>query len=229
MQTTELMNGISPSPLKKLSLKDRVADVIRESILAGKLESGDRIVELKLAKDLGIGTTAVREALLELESEGFVTRLANKGTFVTRLNLEEIEQSFRVRRDLEGLAIELFQQRATAADIVALETLVDQMRAAATTGDLDRFYQVDLEFHRAIWNFSGNRPLVKCLNVMVVPLFAFFIMKNRKDSKEHFLVSVEKHSGIVRSLRKGENARACMESSITFFWEQEEQLLIKGS
>jgi DNA-binding GntR family transcriptional regulator len=215
---------MSFAPLKKLSLKDQVAEVIRLRILGSQLEPEDRIVESKLAKDLGIGTTAVREALLELEAEGFVTRVPNKGTFVTRLTIEEVGEIFRVRRELEGLAVELFQQTAKTGQIAAAAGLVEQMRRAAISVDLDRFYQADLEFHRTIWEGSGNRPLVKCLNGIVVPLFAFFLMKNRRDSA-HLLASVEKHLEIVRSLQTGRSARPCMETGIQFFWRQEEQLL----
>src|SRR6476660_90744 len=90
------LNGV---PLQRIVLKDRVAELIKEAILTGKLEPGDRIVEMKLASDLGVGTTAVREALFELESQGFVSRVTNKGTFVTELTADDIEQILRVRRE----------------------------------------------------------------------------------------------------------------------------------
>src|SRR5947209_20437125 len=65
----------SKVPLQRTMLRDRVSELIKDAILSGKLDAGDRIVEMKLAADLGLGTTAIREALFELEAQGFVTRL----------------------------------------------------------------------------------------------------------------------------------------------------------
>lgn len=70
-------------PIETATKKDRISELIRQAIISGKLQPGERIVEMQLAKELGVGNTAVREALFDLESKGFVTRVANKGTFVT--------------------------------------------------------------------------------------------------------------------------------------------------
>lgn len=213
------------TPLQRVSLKDRVAQFIRDAILSGKLESGDRIVELKLAKDLGIGTTAVREALFELESLGFVTRIISKGTFVTRLTAEDVAQIFEVRQQLEGLAVELVQKRLTGADVALLQKHGDEMKAAALENDPHRFYRADLEFHRAIWRLSGNRYLARSLDLLVVPLFTFFIMKHRRLQGGDLLSSVERHLDVVRALREGGSASQCLQKSIQFFWAQEDRLL----
>jgi DNA-binding GntR family transcriptional regulator len=217
-------NGV---PLQRIVLKDRVSELIKEAILTGKLEPGDRIVEMKLASDLGVGTTAVREALFELESQGFVSRVTNKGTFVTELTADDIEQILRVRRELEGLAVELLQERATPADLDLLDKSVEDMRAAATEGNFQNFYRVDLEFHRTLWRLSGNRYVAKSLDNTVVPLFAFFIMKNPRDSIADLLVSVGKHADIIQALRDGKNARKQMEDALRFFAQQEKRLLFE--
>jgi DNA-binding GntR family transcriptional regulator len=215
------------TPLERVSLKDRVAQFIRDAILSGKLESGERIVELKLAKDLGIGTAAVREALFELESLGFVTRIISKGTFVTRLTAEDVAQIYEVRQQLEGLAVDLVQKRLTDADVALLQKHADEMQAAALENDAQRFYRFDMEFHRAIWRLSGNRHLAKSLDLLVVPLFTFFIMKRRRLQGGDLLASVERHLDVVRALREGGNARQCLQTSIQFFRAQEDRLLFK--
>jgi DNA-binding GntR family transcriptional regulator len=221
------MKAMKVTPLQRVSLKDRVAQFIRDAILSGKLESGDRIVELKLAKDLGIGTTAVREALFELESLGFVTRIISKGTFVTRLTAEDVAQIFEVREQLEGLALDLVQKRLTVGDVALLQKHADEMKASALENDAQRFYRSDLEFHRAIWRLSGNRYLARSLDLLVVPLFTFFIMKHRRLQGGDLLASVERHLDVVRALREGGNARQCLQTSIQFFWAQEDRLLFK--
>jgi len=157
--------------------------------------------------------------------QGFVTRVTNRGTFVTQLSKEDISQILRVRAELEGLAAELLEQRATESDVAALKAIVDEMRTAAANNDLERFYRCDLQFHRTIWSLSGNRHLVKALDLTVVPLFAFFIMKNPSDSVEALLESVEWHSRIVKAIASGHDARRCMEAALRFFNEQENWML----
>jgi len=211
--------------LKRTVLKDQVAELIRDAILSGRLDPGDRIVEMKLASDLGVGTTAVREALFELGSQGFVSRITNKGTFVTILTPDDVEQIQRVRRSLEGLAVELAQKRATELDFEILDSFLSEMRNAARMSDVLCFYRSDLEFHRAIWRISGNRFLAKSLDLLVAPLFAFFIMRTQAGSEEELLLSVDRHTDIVRAMRSGENARTCMDTSLQFFLQQEQRIL----
>ena len=181
-------------------------------------------MEMKLASDFGVGTTAVREALFELEAQGFVTRLTNKGTFVTELSKDDVSEILTVRRELEGLAVQLLEQRATEENIVLLRHIVDRC-ASARQNNLQSFYRADLEFHRKIWALAGNRHLAKALDMTVVPLFAFFIMKNPSDSVAQLVDSADWHGRVVEAVANKENARACMESALRFFNEQERWML----
>ena len=216
---------LSATKLHRSVLKDRVLEVMKDAILSGRLEPGDRIVEMKVANDLGVATTSVREALFELESQGFVTRLTNKGTFVTQLSRDDIEQIIRVRHELEGLAAELAEQRATEGDLTTLNAIVEEMNAAARNNDLKSFYKADLEFHRTVWSLSGNRHLTKALDTTVVPLFAFFIMRNPSDSVEELTKSVSWHKRVVDSIANRQGARQCMEEALRFFSQQENWML----
>jgi DNA-binding GntR family transcriptional regulator len=204
-------------------LKDRVAELIKDAILTGKLEPGDRIVEMKVASDMGVGTTAVREALFELESQGFVSRITNKGTFVTKLTPEDIEQIYRVRRELEGLAAELLQGRASEEDLAHLDHLTGEMRKAGVQKDREGFYRWDMEFHRTIWELSGNRYLARALDNTVVPLFAFFLMRRVHERDCDLAASADRHREIVKALREGRDARKRMEAVIHSFAEAEQQ------
>lgn len=216
---------IDTAPLRRVVLKDRVSELIKDAILSGKLEPGDRIVEMKLAAELGVATTSVREALFELESQGFVTRLTNRGTFVTQLSEDDIAQIIRVRHELEGLATELAEQRATPADISELRGRVSEMEEAARRSDLQQFYRADIEFHHKIWALSGNRHLCKALDTIVGPLFAFFIMRNPSDSVSELLKSVEWHGRIVDALADRRESRKAMEEALRFFRNQENWMM----
>jgi DNA-binding GntR family transcriptional regulator len=215
-------------PIDTFTVKDRAQAAIEEAILSGKLQPGERIVEAKLASELRVGTTPVREALFELESRGFVSRVANKGTFVTHLSLEDARQIFHIRTEMEGLAVQLLQERVTPGDLDLLRTHAEGMRKAAAQNDLAAFYRSDLDFHRALWRLSGNRFLVKGLEQLVMPLFAFFLMRNPLDSRADLIASADRHFSVIEALAGGADARLSMEESMQFFWQQEQQLLVSG-
>src|ERR1039458_8611429 len=217
------MLNIDTPQIKPVSLRHRIVEVIRQAITSGDLAPGDRVVELQLAKQLGVGNTAVREALFELERAGLVTRIPNKGSFITKTTWEDAQQIFRVRKELEGLAVELAAEHMSAADYDVLQGLVDAMKAAAETSDIERFYQNDLEFHRTLWRFSQNRYLASSLETLVVPLFAFFLIRTRLDYRVDLLGSAQRHHQLLDSIRNGDRVRDRMIASLDsseLFWEQ---------
>ena len=217
------MLNIETSPIKPVTLRHRIVEVIRQAITSGDLAPGDRIVELQLAKQLGVGNTAVREALFELERAGLVTRIPNKGSFITKMSLEDALQIFRVRKELEGLALELAKEHMTATDLDILQGLVDAMKTAAGTSDFERFYQNDLEFHRTLWRLSQNRYLASSLETLVVPLFAFFLIRTRLDYTVDLLGSAQRHHQLLDSIRNGDRVRESMTASLDsseLFWAQ---------
>ena len=215
--------NISSLPIKPVTLRHRIVEVIRQAITSGDLGPGDRVVELQLAKQLGVGNTAVREALFELERAGLVTRIPNKGSFITKMTWEDAQQVFRIRKELESLAVELAVERISAADLDTLQGFVDGMRTAAETSDFERFYQNDIEFHRTLWRLSQNRYLANILETLVVPLFAFFLIRTRLDYRVDLLGSARRHHQLLDTIRDGHGVRDRMIASLDsseFFWEQ---------
>jgi len=198
-------------------------EVIRKAITSGDLKPGDRIVELQLAKQLGVGNTAVREALFELEGAGLVTRIPHKGSFITKMTFQDARDIFRVRTELESLAVELAVEHASSTDLDMLQGFVDAMKAAAETSDIERFYQNDLEFHRALWQLSRNRYLASSLETLVVPLFAFFLIRTRMDYRIDLLGRAQRHHQLLDSIKKRDRVRDRMAASLASsegFWEQ---------
>src|SRR5690348_1535706 len=97
--------------LKPIRLTDQISDIIKEQIFTGTLRPGDRVVEQKFAKELGVGQNAIREALIALAHSGFVRRIPNVGTYVTEITNAEGRKIARIRGALEGLVIELIVER----------------------------------------------------------------------------------------------------------------------
>lgn len=202
--------------IQSVSKRDQIVASFKEAIMSGLIQPGDPIVESKVAQQLGAGIPLVREALIELEYQGYVQKVPYKGTTVTKLAHRDVENIFRLRRELESLAIEWAKDNVTATDIEELRGITEKMREGAQALDLDQFYQNDLAFHRKLWEVSGNEYLVECLERIVVPLFAFFLMKDRRP-RESYLISVVQHEKIVESLPKlsGAKLRVQMRDSIS--------------
>ena len=185
--------------IQPISKRDQVVRAVKEAILTGSIPPGASIVEARIAQQVGAGIPLVREALIQLENHGFVQRTPYKGTTVTKLEPADIKQIFRLRVELEGLAIEWARENVTAADIEELRGVIKRMKQAAADLDMDKFYESDLDFHRKIWLMSGNSYLVDALERVTVPLFAFFVMKTRREP-ESYTESAIMHEKIVDAM-----------------------------
>ncbi len=130
-------------------LRERVVELLRQDILDDELHPGERLLENSLCERYGVSRTVIREALRQLESERLITMLPNRGPIVTVLTADDIESLYDVRRALEGLAGELFAQRATPDEAAALLAHIADMEESYLRGTLetrttskDRFYEL---------------------------------------------------------------------------------------
>jgi DNA-binding GntR family transcriptional regulator len=147
-------------PLKaRRLLAEDVADRIREEILAGGFDQGERLVEATIATQLGISRGPVREALKLLRAEGLVREEPHRGTFVVRLSGDDVRDIYDLRAAIEGRAARLVAMHGRPADLRALRRLYDQLVAAADSGDVAATSLADLAFHDALCKLSGNRCL----------------------------------------------------------------------
>ena len=215
------MRGKALKLIQPVSKRDQVVASFKEAILSGVIQPGESIVESKVAQQLGAGIPLIREALIELEHQGYVQKVPYKGTTITKLERSDVEQIFRLRDELETLAIEWAKESVRPEDIEYLRGITGMMKGAAQALDLDRFYENDLAFHRKLWEMSGNRYLAESLERIVVPLFAFFVMKNRRERKS-YLASATKHAQIVEALPRlsATKLRVLMKDSLSC-WKTE--------
>jgi DNA-binding GntR family transcriptional regulator len=181
----------------------RVSEVVqrlRESIFEGHLTPGTPVRELTLARELQVSQATVREALQQLEHAGLVTRRRNLGTSVTRLSPKDIRERLLLRALLEVLAARAAAERMTSRDFEELERRLAVLGASVQS---DRYYesaQADLEFHRYVWQCSGNETLCGLLEQVTVPLFAFIsILRSHGLQKLHAVVA--SHVPLIEALR----------------------------
>src|SRR5437879_4601924 len=149
--------------IEAIPLTERVAAVLKDAFCSGKLKPGDAIVERQLAREMKVGTPVVREALISLQGQGFVRRVTNTGTFVTKFSAEEVRQLYTLRVELEALALEWARPRVSAKDLAKLKSLVDDLVVAGEAGDRRQFLERDFIFHKRCWELSGNFYLAETL------------------------------------------------------------------
>ncbi|HEY2931328.1 MAG TPA: GntR family transcriptional regulator [Acidobacteriota bacterium] len=205
------------------SLAEAAAQSLRDAIIAGKLKPGERLVEPKLAAQLAIGQPTLREALKELEHQGFVRKIANKGTHVTKLSREDCRKIFQVRMVLEGIAIPQAAANIDAAALQTLEAAIREMDIGARKFERETFHKGDLIFHRTIWKLCGNEYLESVLEQVSFSLFAFVLLaQEQKD----FLAAVKQHKEILEGLRSRDprRARETFIRSTVKFWENHHQI-----
>jgi DNA-binding GntR family transcriptional regulator len=165
-----------------VSLKDKAYAAIKEAILSLKLEPGMPLVESELAEMLGISKTPVRDALQELEREGFVTRVLFKGTYVTDVTLQDMTEVFQLRAVLEGFAARLTTPLFTPEELEEVDRMLTASEAALAEGDLALCSELGQELHNAIINKVDNQRLA-------------FINRNLDDHVRRFRVLSDRITG----------------------------------
>jgi DNA-binding GntR family transcriptional regulator len=179
--------------IEPVPLTESVTAALKNAFFSGRLKPGDSIVERQVAREMNVGTPVVREALIDLKHQGFVRRVNNKGSSVTKFEAEEVRQLYMLRIELETLSLQWARSRVTAAELNELKKLVDDLVDAGQRGDRREFLERDFAFHRFCWRLSGNSFLAETLERLMAPLFAFVVLASGRPltaamGKEHYTI-----------------------------------------
>ena len=181
-----------------LPLRDVVFNTLRQAILKGELEPGERLMEIQLADRLGVSRTPIREAIRKLELEGLVLMIPRKGAEVAKISEKSLRDVLEVRRSLEELAIELACQRMTESDIKELEEAQEAFRAAIHSADAMTIAETDEHYHDIIYNGTGNNRLVQILNNLREQMYRYRV-EYLKD-ENNYPTLMKEHKDIVEGL-----------------------------
>jgi DNA-binding GntR family transcriptional regulator len=148
------------------NLREQVAAKLREAITQGQFRPGARLIERELCDMLGVSRTSLREALRELEAEGLVTNIPNRGPIVAKISIAMAESIFQVRAVLEALAARLFTQRATSDQIKALAKAVDGIGEAYKSPEYSSLVVAKKEFYRVLFEGAQNEVVAMTLTTI---------------------------------------------------------------
>lgn len=174
------MNGKKPLPrLERSVLSDQVSQAITDGLLDGRFQPGDSLVENELAEMLGVSRSPVREALVELQKAGLITKQTGRRAVIRSWSSRDLEELFAIRALLEGYAARLAASRTGELELDRLSEIVVEMRQAADDDDFSGLVRLDLAFHEELWRLSGNVLLQSVLGGLKQQ-FRLFLTMNWK-------------------------------------------------
>lgn len=150
-----------------LSLRERralrvdVRESLTQAIARGHFKPGERIVESRVAREMGVSQATIRESLRELEATGIVDYSTNRGCVVRKLERADIDEMYEMRALLEGEAARRAVTRLTPDDLAELDALVDEMIELAEAGETTAMIERDVRFHRIICEAADHRLLLR--------------------------------------------------------------------
>lgn len=187
------------------TLRGQVLERVRTGIVSGRTVAGTVFSVPSLAAELGVSTTPVREALLELARDGLVSPLRNRGFRVEAMSLAEMENLFALRELLESYALEtLAKRRITDTD--ELKRHADEVGAAVEAGDVLRYVATDREFHQALVARAENPRLTRLVMSMRADMRLYGI--DSPEGRKRQIASVGEHYEMIDVATSGDVARA---------------------
>jgi DNA-binding GntR family transcriptional regulator len=202
--------SIAIAPLDDVStFKSRAYAALRDVIVSLDVyDSRDdvRLDERQLAQDLGVSRTPVREAMVQLEREGFVRSVPRRGVYVVRKSKKEVIEMIIAWAALESMAARLITQIADDAEIAQLRKMFAKFENGTLHAKLDEYSEVNIEFHQSIIRMSRNGVLI----ALAGNLFTHMRMIRRKTIGEEDRAdrSIRDHLNIIEALERRDTARA---------------------
>jgi len=197
------------------SLKEQVYQYLKKQIQMRKLKPGDVISLEKTSKMLGISKTPLRDALIQLEMEGFVIIEPRKGIYVNKLTIEDIREFYEIIGALEATAVINAFPKVEEKHLENMKKLNNDMKKAIENNNFNLFYKKNLEFHNIYINLSDNKTLIKTLSNLKKRLYDFPCQDNW--IKQWEIDSLQDHQFIIDSLEKG-NPKAAANYIIEIMW-----------
>ncbi len=182
------------------TLREKILETIRDSILRGNLKPGEKVAEPELADRFGISRTPIREAFRQLESEGYLTVIPRKGAVVTALSERDVEEFFAIKSILEGYAARMAAEKLTDKEIERLEAINERLEQLAREGDVKTFFRVHGEFHELFSKAAGNEKLTELIGQLVMKF-----NRSRMTSLSlpgRMEISVKEHRKLIEAFKK---------------------------
>ena len=190
----------------KYSLRGRVFSKIREDILSGKYKEHEELREVAIGEELGVSRTPVREAFRQLELEGLIQIVPNKGAYVTGITAKDVGDIYMIRSKLEGLCARWATDHITEEQLEELEENVYLADFHAQKGHLDQMAELDNRFHQILYDSCDSKQLARLLED-----FHEYVLRVRRKTLANGgrgKVSNDEHRQIMEAIKAKDKDRA---------------------
>jgi DNA-binding GntR family transcriptional regulator len=191
---------------KHQTLREQIVSSLRDSIIKGELNPGQKLTEPELAEKLGISRTPIREAFRQLESEGFLTVIPRRGAVVSRITKKEIVDFYELKSLLESYAARIAAEQITEKGIEKLKRINEQLTVLAEKGDVEAFFWKNDEFHNTFISYCGNEKLLEFREHMVQRFMRFRL--GALSVPGRLMASVRQHRTIISALSEKDGSLA---------------------
>lgn len=185
----------------KYSLRGRVFNKLREDILSGKYEEHEELKEVAIGEEMGVSRTPVREAFRQLELEGLIQIVPNKGAYVTGITEKDVKDIYMIRSLLEGLCARWATEHITKEQMEEMEENVYLAEFHAKKGHMEQLAELDNRFHDILYEACDSKILEHQLKD-----FHQYVLRVRKKTLANVnrgLQSNEEHAKIMEAIREG--------------------------
>lgn len=186
----------------KYSLRGRVFHKLREDILSGKYEEHEELKEVAIGEELGVSRTPVREAFRQLELEGLIQIIPNKGAYVTGITEKDVKDIYMIRSMLEGLCARLATEHITKEQLEELEENVYLAKFHADKGHLEQLAQLDNRFHEVLYEACDSKMLEHQLKDF--HQYVWRVRKKTLSNANRGPKSNEEHEEILEAIKAGD-------------------------
>ena len=195
------------------TLREKTVERLREAILNQFFAPGDRLVERELCELTGVSRTSVREALRQLESEGLIDTIPNRGPMVASISLEDARHIYEVREALEGLAARLFVARASDEDVEALARAEERVARAVRKRDARGVLKALDTFYGTLFEGCGNPVAGSLIRTLRARMHYLRATTAHRESDSRTRESLKNYKRIVAAVKK-RDAKAAADACI---------------
>jgi len=196
----------SSNKIEYQNLTDTVYNVLRDRILTHQLKPGLKIVEEKLAQEMGISRTPLKRALTKLEKEHLIETIPRKGTYIRKFSAKDVKEIYEIRKLIEGYSAELAANSITSSELKQMRKLAEDYRKFASKDNRAACTDTDVQFHEILVKANRNTELLEMMKNFNLQIKS--MRMNQTNFCEWGEKTTKEHLAIVDALSKGDGKLA---------------------
>jgi len=180
-------------------MSEEIADIIRENIISGNINPGEKVNEYQVAKLLNISRPPIREAFRLLAAEGLITLVPRKGAFVSKLSFREVKEIYEMKSMMESFAVRLAIPIIDEKEVSKLDSILKLMEEMIKKNNFKKIQSLNIEFHRKIIEMSKNKKLIYFYESIIMPIRKY--QRLGLSAPSSWKTSFKEHRDIVEAIR----------------------------